>query len=202
MPCSRILVSIGNFALPRCPASGPSELGRTIRTYVLQCEPQHHRRGRGSAAPSSTSGRRIRDARGHRDRWPGACRRPPNGAHPPSSPPRNVAPPPAPSRHRHRRCPGVHLSPHDVEPHSSAHDAQDDDLEVTRLRGAARRCGGSGEPEAAAPSTTRNGRPRRGGHFKSNRRRPTLPGPKGQVPSALGGLTALFGMGRGVSPSQ
>ena len=35
-----------------------------------------------------------------------------------------------------------------------------------------------------------------------NRRRPTLPGPcEGQVPSALWGLTALFGMGRGVSPT-
>ena len=40
------------------------------------------------------------------------------------------------------------------------------------------------------------------GASKKYRRRPTLPGPcEAQVPSALRGLTSLFGMGRGVSPS-
>ena len=52
---------------------------------------------------------------------------------------------------------------------------------------------------AWSASANRKGRPRAA--LKKNRRRPTLPGLKGQVPSALRGLTALFGMGRGVSPS-
>ena len=40
----------------------------------------------------------------------------------------------------------------------------------------------------------------RWGSFKKSRRRPTLPGGDPQVPSALVGLTAVFGMGTGISP--
>ena len=42
--------------------------------------------------------------------------------------------------------------------------------------------------------------PPRGGGFQEIRRRPTLPGGDLQVPSALVGLTAVFGMGTGVTP--
>jgi len=38
------------------------------------------------------------------------------------------------------------------------------------------------------------------GVFKKSRRRPTLPGGNLQVPSARVGLTAVFGMGTGISP--
>ena len=38
------------------------------------------------------------------------------------------------------------------------------------------------------------------GSFKKSRRRPTLPHKKCEVPSALEGLTSVFGMGTGVSP--
>ena len=40
----------------------------------------------------------------------------------------------------------------------------------------------------------------RWGSFKKSRRRPTLPGGDPQVPSALVGLTAVFGMETGISP--
>jgi len=38
------------------------------------------------------------------------------------------------------------------------------------------------------------------GVLQEIRRRPTLPGGNPQVPSALVGLTAVFGMGTGISP--
>ena len=39
------------------------------------------------------------------------------------------------------------------------------------------------------------------GGFQEIRRRPTLPGGDPQVPSAQMGLTSVFGMGTGVTPS-